>query len=75
MGMVYGAAAHSVGLLMANAVFNEKVSQIRANASVDQCCALIIAAGATGATGATGKTGKTSKKLAQSHKVKDDKSE
>ena len=69
MGMVYGAAAHSVGLLMANAVFNEKVSQIRANASVDQCCALIIAAGATG------KTGKTSKKLAQSHKVKDDKSE
>lgn len=47
MGMLYCVAGQSIGLLMENAVFNEKLSQITCNASVAQCCALMIAAGAT----------------------------
>lgn len=49
MGMTYSVAAHSIGLLMENAVLNEKLSQITARAGLDQCVVLILAAGAAGA--------------------------
>ncbi|WP_394391690.1 RebB family R body protein [Shewanella woodyi] len=42
--------ASSVGLLMENAVFNEKNSQSIQNASVSQCCVFILGAGAAKAT-------------------------
>ncbi|WP_394204181.1 RebB family R body protein [Shewanella waksmanii] len=38
--------ASSIGLLMENAVFNEKNSQAIQNASVSQCCVFILGAGA-----------------------------
>lgn len=46
MGMTYTAGAHSVGLLMENAVLNEKLAQVTANAGIDQCVALILTTGA-----------------------------
>ena len=41
--------ANSIGLLMENAVLAEKGSQQLSNASVAQCCTLIVSAGAAGA--------------------------
>jgi hypothetical protein len=38
--------ASSIGILMENAVSNEKNSQVVQSASVAQCCVLIIGAGA-----------------------------
>ncbi|MCY7295020.1 hypothetical protein HJG39_06225 [Alteromonas sp. a30] len=49
MGMVYSTGAHSVGILMENAVQNERFSQLSSQASLDQCLALIISTGAAGA--------------------------
>lgn len=51
MGMVYNQGAQSISLLMQNAVFNEKLSQMSSQASLDQCLAFIIAGGAAGAAG------------------------
>ncbi|WP_163931651.1 RebB family R body protein [Paraferrimonas sp. SM1919] len=48
MGLTYIAAGQSVGMLMENAVFNEKLAQITANTSVNQCCALMVASGVIG---------------------------
>lgn len=49
MGMVYVSSGYSIGLLMDNSVQNKALSQLTNNASVDQCCALMISAGAAGA--------------------------
>lgn len=43
------AMANSISLVMENAVISEKSSQAMQNASVAQCCVLMIAAGAAGA--------------------------
>jgi len=42
--------AHSIGILMENAVNNENQSQSIQNAAVTQCCVLMLAAGAAGAS-------------------------
>ncbi|TBR41725.1 hypothetical protein CBF23_008935 [Marinomonas agarivorans] len=42
--------ANSIGILMENAVNNESQSQSIQNASVSQCCVLMLAAGAAGAS-------------------------
>lgn len=49
IGMVYSQGAHSIGLLMENAVFNEMLSQLSSRASLEQCLALLISTGAAGA--------------------------
>ena len=49
IGMTYTASAHSVGLLMENAVQNERFSQLTSQASLEQTLALILATGAAGA--------------------------
>ncbi len=49
IGMVYTSGAHSTGLLMENAVQNERFSQISSQASLEQCLASIISNGAAGA--------------------------
>jgi hypothetical protein len=49
MGMVYVSSGYSMGLLMDNSVRNKALSQLTNNASVDQCCALMISIGAAGA--------------------------
>ena len=45
VGMSAVMMANSIGLLMENAVGNEKSSQLIQTAGVAQCCALMIAAG------------------------------
>lgn len=50
LDMVAVVMANSIGLLMENAVVAEQNTQQISNASVAQCCALIISAGAAGAT-------------------------
>lgn len=50
MGAVSVSMGQSVGLLMSNAVNNESQSQQIQNATVSQCCVLILAAGAAGAS-------------------------
>lgn len=50
MGMTYTASAHSIGLLMENAVQHERNCQLSSQASIAQCLALILATGAAGAT-------------------------
>ncbi len=49
MGMVYTAGAHSTGMLMENAVQNERFSQITSQASLEQNLVLILSTGAAGA--------------------------
>jgi len=50
MDLTYVAMAKSIGQLMGNAVTTENFSQVVQNATVTQCCALIISVGAAGAT-------------------------
>lgn len=50
LGITAVMMANSIGLLMENAINNEKSSQMIQSASVTQCCALMIAAGTAGAT-------------------------
>lgn len=50
MGFVSVAQAQAVGLQMMNAMQNQRSAQVTANASLVQCCALMISAGAAKAT-------------------------
>jgi hypothetical protein len=49
MSMVDMAMASSISILMMNAVSTQKNTQIIENATVSQCCSLIISAGFAGA--------------------------